>query len=191
VGLGSSFVQAGGAWIAKRSEFALGDGVRQGKGIAAEHVDVLEAERRQPGNIVGQYLVPLGPELIERRIHVNGVPEHDEVDDESERTKLVLLSLAIAQAQFSTLAMKEDAGELMASFAPIELDEDASSIAVLEHTMHELRHHSGTMMGLDKAYVGFLFRCYSDPFIIRAPLTRSRTTRFRSLRTLSTRRSAP
>jgi hypothetical protein len=152
---------------------------------------VLEAERRQPGNIVGQYLVPLGPELIERRIHVNGVPEHDEVDDESERTKLVLLSLAIAQAQFSTLAMKEDAGELMASFAPIELDEDASSIAVLEHTMHELRHHSGTMMGLDKAYVGFLFRCYSDPFIIRAPLTRSRTTRFRSLRTLSTRRSAP
>ena len=66
---------------------------------------MLEAERRQPGNIVGQDLVSLGPELIERRIHVNGVPEHDEVDDESERTKLVLLSLAIALAQFAALAV--------------------------------------------------------------------------------------
>ena len=101
---------------------------------------MLEAERRQPGNIVGQYLVPLGPELIERHIHVNGVPEHDEVDDESERTKLVLLSLAIALAQFSTLAMKEDAGELMASFAPIELDEDASSIAVVVDKPQQVKY---------------------------------------------------
>jgi hypothetical protein len=131
VGLGSSFVQVGGAWIAKRSEFALGNSVRQDKGIAAEHVDVLETEGRQPGNVVGQDLVSLGPELIERRIHVNGVPEHDEVDDESERTKLVLLSLAIALAQFAALAMEEDAGELMASFATVELDEDASAIAVV------------------------------------------------------------
>ena len=48
---------------------------------------------------------------------------------------MVLLSLAIALAQFSTLAMKEDAGELMASFAPIELDEDAS--ATVRFTLRE------------------------------------------------------
>ena len=71
---GLRLIQAGGAWVAQRSEFASGDGVRQDKGIAAEHVDVFEAERRQSGNIVGQYLVPFGAELIDCRIHVNGVP---------------------------------------------------------------------------------------------------------------------
>jgi hypothetical protein len=36
----SSFVQAGGTWIAQRSEFASSDGLWQVEGIAAEHIDV-------------------------------------------------------------------------------------------------------------------------------------------------------
>ena len=38
----SSFVQAGGTWIAQRSEFASSDGLWQVEGIAAEHIDVLK-----------------------------------------------------------------------------------------------------------------------------------------------------
>src|SRR3954468_11042420 len=54
------------------------DRVGQGEGVAAEHVDVLEAQGREPGDVFGPNLVSFGAELAERRIHVDRVPEHDE-----------------------------------------------------------------------------------------------------------------
>ena len=39
-------------WVAQRPEFAARDGVGQGEDVTAEHVDVLEAERRVPRHVL-------------------------------------------------------------------------------------------------------------------------------------------
>src|SRR3954449_11581671 len=77
---------------------------RAGEGVAAEHVDVLEAQGREPGDVFGPDLVSFGAELAERRIHVDRVPEHDEVDHEPKRAELVLLAFAVALAELAPLA---------------------------------------------------------------------------------------
>src|SRR3954469_3028497 len=59
---------------------------------------------REPGDVFGPDLVSLGAELAERRIHVDRVPEHDEVDHEPNRAELVLLALAVALAELAPLA---------------------------------------------------------------------------------------
>ena len=46
--------------MAQRPELAAGDRVRQGEGVAPEHVDVLEAERGQAGHVLIADLVALG-----------------------------------------------------------------------------------------------------------------------------------
>ena len=81
---------------------------------------MLEAQGREPGDVCGPDLVSLGAELVDRRIHVDRVPEHDEVDHEPKRTELVLLALAVALAELAPLAMEDDAGEL--ERRPIRLD---------------------------------------------------------------------
>jgi hypothetical protein len=53
------------------------------------------------------------------------VPQHDDVHHQAERPKLVLLTLAVALSQFTALAMKHDAGKLMAALAAVELHQDA------------------------------------------------------------------
>src|SRR4051812_35870273 len=58
-------VVGGGAWVAERAEFAAGDGFRQGEGVAAEHVDVLEAERGEAGDVLAAHVVALGAEAVD------------------------------------------------------------------------------------------------------------------------------
>src|SRR3954462_7768242 len=82
----------------RRGRSSPRDRVGQGEGVAAEHVDVLEVQGREPGDVFGPDLVCLGAELVDRRIHVDRVPEHDEVDHEPKRAELVLLAFAVALA---------------------------------------------------------------------------------------------
>ena len=58
----------------------MGDDVGQGEGIAAEHVDVFKAERVQAGYNLVAYVEVLGPEPVQRRIHVDRVPQHHDID---------------------------------------------------------------------------------------------------------------
>jgi hypothetical protein len=89
---------------------------------------MLVAERREPRDVLGFGVMSFSPELAERGIHVDGVPEHDEVDHEPERAELVLLAFAVALAQLATLAVEDDAGELMAAITAVELGEDATTV---------------------------------------------------------------
>jgi len=72
-------------------------------------------------------------------VHVNGVPEYDEIDDEPERAQLVLLAFAIALAEFATFAMESDVREPMPSFATVELHQDASAIAVIVDKAQQIK----------------------------------------------------
>ena len=74
---------------------------------------MIEPEWRQAAHILVVHAEALGPELVERGIHVDRVPEHDDVHHKTERTELVLLALVVALPQFAALAVKDGAGELL------------------------------------------------------------------------------
>jgi hypothetical protein len=70
--------------------------LRQCEGITAKHVDMVEAQRGQAGDVFITNVVSAGAKLVQRRIHINRVPEHDDVDHEAEGAELVFLAFAIA-----------------------------------------------------------------------------------------------
>ena len=93
---------------------------------------MLVPERRLSGDILRPSLVTFGTELVHGCVHVDRVPEHDEVDDQPERSKLILLALAVALPKFAALAVENDACELVTSLATVELHENAPAIAFVE-----------------------------------------------------------
>jgi hypothetical protein len=52
-------------------------------------------------------------------VEVDGVPEGDRVEDQSERAELVLHPVAVAVAQFAFAAVKHRAGEVVAAFLEV------------------------------------------------------------------------
>ena len=63
-----------------------------------QEVNVLVPQGGEPGDILGFRLDVLAMQMGERRVHVQGVPEHHRVDDQSQRPELVFLALAISLA---------------------------------------------------------------------------------------------
>jgi hypothetical protein len=60
-------------------------------------------------------------QLRERRIHVDRVPQDDDVGDQAQGPELILLAFAVALARFAALAVEDDSCDAMAFFAAIEL----------------------------------------------------------------------
>jgi hypothetical protein len=89
---------------------------------------VFETERREASDILRKDLVAFRAELIECRVHIDGVPKNYEIDDDTERAELVFLSFAVSLPELAPFPMEDDAGELVASLAPVELDQNASAI---------------------------------------------------------------
>ena len=74
-----------------------------------------ETERRKAGYVFVQDDMAFRTELVERGIDVDRAPEHDQIDDQPERAKLILLSIAITLAQFAALAVEDGASKLTCS----------------------------------------------------------------------------
>jgi hypothetical protein len=112
-------------------------------GVAAEHVDVLGAERGEAGDVLVAHRVALGAEAVQRRVRVEGVPERGDVDHEAERAELVLLALAVALAQLAALAVEHGAGEPVAALAAVELGQDAAPVALVADVGEQVEalHH--------------------------------------------------
>jgi hypothetical protein len=92
---------------------------------------VVEPERRRPGYVFVAHVKTFRAELVQHCVHVDCVPEHNDVHHQAERAKLVLLSFAIALAQLAALTMKHDAGKLVATLAAVELDQGASATGLV------------------------------------------------------------
>jgi hypothetical protein len=84
---------------------------------------VLVNQRGQPGHVFREHWKAVGPELLKCRIDIKRVPENDDIDYESEGSKLVFLSFPIALAQFAPLAMKNSPCQFVAVLATIQLSE--------------------------------------------------------------------
>ena len=66
----------------------------------------VEPEWGQSGDILVAQVVPLAAKLIQRRVHVDRVPEDDDVHHQAEGAELVLLALAVALSQFAAFAVE-------------------------------------------------------------------------------------
>ena len=64
---------------------------------------------------------------VEGRLHIDGVPQHNHVDDDAECVELVFLAFTVTLPQFATFAVEDGAGQGMATFSPVQLDQRAIS----------------------------------------------------------------
>jgi hypothetical protein len=92
---------------------------------------VLEDQRRQSGDIFRLYGKTFGPELFESRIHVERVPQDNNVHHEAQRAKLIFLSLPVALAQFAPLPMKDGPRQFVSVLATIQLGERPSAFGLV------------------------------------------------------------
>ena len=65
--------------------------------------------RVQVSNVRFDDGISFGTQLLESRLHIEGVPQHDHVDHQAERSQLILLAFAIALPELTVLAMEHDA----------------------------------------------------------------------------------
>jgi hypothetical protein len=78
-------------------------------------------ERRKSGHIRLPDRVSLRAQLVEDRLHVDGVPQDDYVKDQAQRPELILLTLAVALTQFAALAVEDDASQAVPALPSVKL----------------------------------------------------------------------
>lgn len=114
--------------------------------MAAEHVDVVEPGRREPDHILIAHVEALGLELVQRRVHADRVPRHDDIHHQAQGAELVFLALAAALAQFAPLALEHDAGKLMTALSVVDLDQNAPAMRLVVNEAEQVEGgslHSG------------------------------------------------
>lgn len=99
-----------------------------GGSVSAFEVDGLVAEWRESGDIGGIDWVAVVGQMVEGVLGVDGLPEHDDVDHEAERSELVFLSGLVFLAELSEHAVEDVSGESVAVFAPVENTADISPV---------------------------------------------------------------
>ena len=73
------------------------------------------------------------------RVHIDGVPENHEVDDDAECAELVFQPFAVYLPEFASFPMEDDAGELMAFLAPVELNQDATKVLFIVDVAQQIK----------------------------------------------------
>ena len=61
-------------------------------------------------------------------VQIQGVPQHHGVQDQPESAELVLLAFPVGVYDFASTAVADVAGEGVAGFASVELDEDGPAV---------------------------------------------------------------
>ena len=93
---------------------------------------MVEDERRKPCDILCLDWKPFNLKLFQGSVHVKRVPEHDDIDHESERAQLILLPLSVSLPQFTPFAMEKPLGPACAVPLPGSVG-SASGGAWLRH----------------------------------------------------------
>src|SRR6266487_181618 len=114
--------------LAERVEGSLTDLLRKREGVPTQQIDMIITQWGEAFNILCCDLHPSPSHLFQRSMHVQRIPEHHCVDDQPQRSKLLFLSLTIALAHLSLLSEIGGSCQAMATFAFVELDQDASPV---------------------------------------------------------------
>jgi len=78
---------------------------------------VVAAQRAEPLDVDVVDLQAAGGEVVDGALGVDRLVEDDRVDDQAERSELLLLALAVALAQFTAVAVPDVAGEGVSALA--------------------------------------------------------------------------
>ncbi|GHO56376.1 hypothetical protein KSB_48510 [Ktedonobacter robiniae] len=95
----------------ERAAVAQGNGFWEREMISSVDIDMLEAQGGQSFDILWSDLLPIAPQFVECILHVPGIPEHDDIDDQAQRTQLIFLPLTIPLTQLAALAVKHMASD--------------------------------------------------------------------------------
>ena len=69
--------------------------------------------------------------LVEGRLHIDGVPQHNHVDDAAVCVELVVLAFTVTLPQFATFAVEDGAGQGLATFSPVQLDQRGATFGLI------------------------------------------------------------
>ena len=89
------------------------------------------AEGGKPGHILVPDIETVPPKLSQSGIHINRVPKHDDVDDQSQGAELVFLALAITLPQLAVLAVEGGPRQHVPRLAAIELNQNPAAISLI------------------------------------------------------------
>ena len=88
-----------------------------------------------------------GGDVIDGALGVDRVVEDDGVDDQAERVELFFLAFAVGLAQLAAAAVADVAGEAVAAFAAVELDQDAAAEVLVVAVVEEVDRFWGSGAG--------------------------------------------
>ncbi len=130
---------------------ALRHGLRQYKGVSSLKIEVSVDQGRQSRHVFRMDPIADVRQLFESRCHVEGIPQHDGIDDQPQCSELVLLAFAVTLPEFATLAMKNRTCNAMAAFAAVELRQDAPSIVLIIYVGQHVKGFRDTSQGREGA----------------------------------------
>ena len=62
-------------------------------------------------------------QLIQGGLEVDGIPQHDNIEHQAECAQLIFLTFPVMLAQLAAFAMEHRAGDAMAAFTAVELNQ--------------------------------------------------------------------
>ena len=130
---------------------ALRHGLRQYKGVSSLKIEVSADQGRQARHVFRIDCVADARQLFESRCHVEGIPQHDGIDDQPQCSELVLLAFAVTLPEFAALAMKNRTCKAVAVFAAVELRQNAPSIVLIIDAGQHVKGFRDTSQGRARA----------------------------------------
>jgi hypothetical protein len=96
-----------------------GGQIRQEEVVGAVHSEVLAHERAESGHVLVSDWVPLGLELADGGVKVDGRPQNHAIQNESEDAELVFKAPFVAVEQLALAAVADLAGQVVAAFLQV------------------------------------------------------------------------
>ena len=108
------------------------------------------SKRREPSSIFVTDQESLGPELIEHSVHIDAVPEHDDVCCQAESPELIFLSFMIPLLQFVLMSVENDPRKRMAAFAAIQLCKYTSPLVFIINIVKQIQGFDDPLQLLER-----------------------------------------
>ena len=83
--------------------------------------------------------MPFTPKLLEYGVHIDRVPEYDDVDDKPQCPELILLAFAIALPQLAAFPVENRTRQAMAPFAAIQLQKRRAAFAFVVNVPQDMQ----------------------------------------------------
>jgi hypothetical protein len=119
--------------------------------VAARAVESIKTSEPYYADVLRQHLnLIVEAELVERGVHVDGVSQHDAVQDEAERAELVLHPGVVALVELALVAAEYHAAEAVASFLEVADRFDVAAVGVVIEVGEDVQGLEDPPVGLDR-----------------------------------------